>query len=102
SSCEHLGLNSVPPRRSSDLNDAGSFTPIGRRGIDVVREVFARSFVVAPLVASRLAEQEARRLVLTKDQMRVLDFLRSHRRVAVRDRKSTRLNSSNVKNSYAV
>lgn len=64
-------------------NDAGSFPPIGRRGIDVVREVFARSFIVAPLVASRLAEQEARRLVLTKDQMRVLDFLRSHRRVAV-------------------
>lgn len=64
-------------------NDAGRFTPIGHRGINVVREVFARSFVVAPLVASRLAEQEARRLVLTKDQMRVLDFLRSHRRVAV-------------------
>jgi len=64
-------------------NDAGSFTPIGRRGIDVIREVFARSFFVAPLMASRLAEQEARRLVLTKDQMRVLDFLRSHRRVAV-------------------
>jgi hypothetical protein len=64
-------------------NDAGSFTSIGRRGIDVVREIFARSFVVTPLVASRLAEQEARRLILTKDQMRVLDFLRSHRRVAV-------------------
>ena len=64
-------------------NDAGSFTPIGRRGIDVVREVFGRSFLVAPLVASRLAEQETRRLVLTKDQMRVLDFLGSHRRVAV-------------------
>ena len=64
-------------------NHAGSFTPIGRRGIDVVREIFARSFVVAALVASRLAEQEARRLILTKDQMRVLDFLRSHRRVAI-------------------
>lgn len=64
-------------------NDAGSFTPIGRRGIDVIREVFARSFVAAPLVSSRLADQEARRLVLTKDQMRILDFLRSHRRVAV-------------------
>lgn len=64
-------------------NDVGSFTPIGRRGIDVVREVFARSFVVAPLVSSRLVDQEARRLVLTKDQMRVLDFLRSRRRVAV-------------------
>jgi len=64
-------------------NDAGNFTPIGRRGIEVVREVFARSFVVAPLVSSRLAEQEARRLVLTNDQMRVLDFLRSRRRAAV-------------------
>ena len=64
-------------------NDAGSFTPIGRRGIEVVRDIFAKSFVVAPLVASRLADQEARRLVLTQDQMRVLDFLRSHRRAAV-------------------
>lgn len=64
-------------------NDAPGSSPIGRRGVEVVRDVFARSFVVAPLVASRLAEQEARRLVLTKDQLRVLDFLRSHRRVAV-------------------
>ncbi|WP_026331245.1 DEAD/DEAH box helicase [Thioalkalivibrio sp. ALMg13-2] len=64
-------------------DDAGRFTAIGRRGIDVVREIFARSFSVDPLVASRLAEQEARRLVLTKDQLRVLDFLRAHRRVAV-------------------
>jgi hypothetical protein len=64
-------------------NDAGSFSPIGRRGIDVVRDVFAKSFVVAPLVASRLADQEARRLVLTKGQMGALDLLRSVRRAAV-------------------
>lgn len=64
-------------------NDVSNFTPLGRRGLDVLREIFARSFVVAPLVSSQLAEQEARRLVLTKDQIRVLDFLRSHRRVAV-------------------
>lgn len=64
-------------------NDVPAFTPMGRRGVDVFREVFARSFMVAPLVSSQLAEQEARRLVLTKDQIRVLDFLRSHRRVAV-------------------
>ncbi|XKF14678.1 ATP-binding domain-containing protein [Halomonas sp. BLK-85] len=64
-------------------NDAGTFKKIGRRGISVFRDVFARSFIVAPLVASRLADQEARRLLLTKDQMRVLDSLRSHRRVAV-------------------
>jgi superfamily I DNA and RNA helicase len=34
-------------------------------------------------MSSQLVEQEARRLILTKDQIRVLDFLRSHRRVAV-------------------
>jgi len=64
-------------------NDAAVFTPLGRRGVDVLREVFARSFEVASLISSQLADQEARRLVLTKDQIRVLDFLRSHRRVAV-------------------
>lgn len=64
-------------------NDSGRFTPIGQRGIGVFRDVFARSFVVAPLVSARLADQEMRRLILTKDQIRVLDFLRSHRRVAV-------------------
>lgn len=64
-------------------NDAPGFTPMGRRGLDVFREVFARSFEVAPLMSSQLADQEARRLVLTKDQIRVLDFLRSRRRVAV-------------------
>ena len=64
-------------------NDASGFTPMSRRGVDVLREVFARSFLVAPLISSQLADQEARRLVLTKDQIRVLDFLRSHRRVAV-------------------
>ena len=64
--------------------NAHDVVPPGRRGVEVIREVFARSFEVAPLVSSRLAEQEARRLVLTKEQMGVLDFVRSHRRVAVR------------------
>lgn len=64
-------------------NDALHSSPLSRLGVEVLVDVFARSFIVAPLVASRLAEQETRRLVLTKDQLRVLDFLRSHRRVAV-------------------
>ena len=64
--------------------NARNAAPLGLRGVAVVRDVFARSFEVAPLVSARLAEQEARRLVLTQEQMRVLDFLRSHRRVAVR------------------
>jgi len=64
-------------------NDSTALIPLGQQGLDVLREVFARSFIVAPLISSQLDEQEARRLVLTKDQVRVLDFLRSHRRVAV-------------------
>lgn len=64
-------------------NNSSGYTPLGRHGVDVLREVFAKSFEVAPLVSSQLNDQEARRLVLTKDQMRVLDFLRSHRRAAV-------------------
>lgn len=63
--------------------ERADFSPMGHRGIDVIRRLFARSFTVAPLVSAQLAEQEARRLVLTKDQLRVLDFVRSHRRVAV-------------------
>ncbi len=67
--------------------DARHAVPLGRRGIEVMRKVFARSFEVAPLtrprVGSRLAAQEKRRLKLTRDQMRLLDYIRSHRRVAV-------------------
>jgi hypothetical protein len=64
-------------------NDVAGFAQMGGRGIEVLREVFGRSFLVAPMVGAQLAEQEARRIILTKDQIRVLDFLRSHRRVAV-------------------
>ena len=74
-------LDSVFTYWGSNVQDIGA---PGRRGIEVIREVFARSFEVAPLVSTQLAEQEARRLALTQDQMRVLDFVRSHRRVAVR------------------
>jgi hypothetical protein len=64
-------------------NDVPGHTPLGRRGVEAIRDVFARTVTVAPLVSSRLAEQEARRIALTNDQVRVLDFLQSHRRVAV-------------------
>ena len=74
-------IDSVFSYWGADGRDA---TPLGRRGVEVIHEVFARSFEVAPLVASRLAAQESRRLMLTREQMRVLDFVRSHRRVAVR------------------
>ncbi|NTU73286.1 AAA family ATPase, partial [Candidatus Roizmanbacteria bacterium] len=64
-------------------NDITKATRLGINGIGVIRDVFARSFVASPLVSVQLAEQESRRLNLTKEQIRILDFLRSHRRVAV-------------------
>jgi hypothetical protein len=64
-------------------NDCSNITPLGKRGLEVFRDVFAKSFVVTPLIRAQLAQQESRRLQLTRDQMRVLDFLRSHRRAAV-------------------
>lgn len=58
-------------------------TRLGPRGLEIFQEVFARSFEVRPLISALLQEQEQRRLRLTKNQLRVLDFLRSHRRAAV-------------------
>lgn len=56
---------------------------LGRRGIDLIHLVFARSFEVRPLTSARLRELEERRLRLTRDQLRALDLLRSQRRAAV-------------------
>lgn len=68
--------------------DVRNAVPLGRGGVEVMREVFGKSFEVAPLttprLASRLAALEERRLTLTQDQIKVLDFVRAHRRVAVR------------------
>jgi len=60
-----------------------NITPLGKRGLDIFHEIFARSFEALPLTSTLLAEQEQKRLILTKDQMRVLDLLRSRRRVAI-------------------
>ena len=64
-------------------NQSSGASSLGQHGIDAFRDVFGRSFVAPPLVSSLLDRQEERRLKLTNDQIRVLDFLRSHRRVAV-------------------
>lgn len=58
--------------------------PIGQLGIDLIEKVFARSFTVAPLVSSQLNELEQQRIKLTNEQIRTLDLLQSHRRVAIR------------------
>ena len=57
--------------------------PLGARGLEVIRQVFGRSFEVRPLISSRLRQDERIRLRLTNDQLRVLDLLRSQRRAAI-------------------
>jgi hypothetical protein len=63
--------------------DNKNFIPISKKGIDIIRNVFGRSFEALPALSSYLSEIEKKRLILTNEQMRVLDFLRSHRRVAI-------------------
>ena len=57
--------------------------PIGLQGIDIIKNIFAHSFEVSPLVSARIRDQEEQRLRLTQDQLRVLDILRSQRRVSI-------------------
>jgi len=57
--------------------------PLGRHGMQLIKDTFAHSFEVSPLVFSLLQDLEAHRLRLTQDQLRVLDMLRSQRRVSV-------------------
>jgi superfamily I DNA/RNA helicase len=62
----------------------GNFTPLGPTGIDILREVFAPpSIDASEQVAKQLENEKEVRLELTKQQMRILDFLKSQPRVAV-------------------
>lgn len=56
---------------------------IGRSGLDVVRQTFARVSSTRPLLSARLAEEERLRLVLTERQAGILDFLSRQRRVMI-------------------
>ena len=58
------------------MNNAPSI-PLGNAGINIILKVFAESFTAPPLVSSSLEEQESRRLVLTDNQIRLLDFLKN-------------------------
>lgn len=64
-------------------NHEQSQTPIGSKGLSIIREIFGRSFEVRPLLSSSLEEEEQRRIRLTSEQAKILDLLRSRRRVAI-------------------
>lgn len=63
--------------------DSNKAQELGKKGVDIFRAVFARSLSVDALISSRLSDQEEKRLQLTSDQLRLLDFLRSRRRVSI-------------------
>ena len=57
--------------------------PLGAAGVQLIRDVFARSFEVRPLLAAHLADEEQTRIRLTDQQMQVLDLLHRRRRAAI-------------------
>lgn len=64
-------------------SEDGQVEPIGLAGMDIIKHTFAHSFEVSPLVSAQIIDQEEQRLRLTKDQTRVLDILRTQRRVSI-------------------
>lgn len=58
-------------------------TFFGQKGIDAFTKVFAKSFTVQPLISMNLKSEEDIRIMLTKEQMIVLDTLIRRRRVIV-------------------
>src|SRR5690606_41721330 len=87
----HLALHSFPTRRSSDLSD------IGIKAVLLLQKL-GYGVVLAPL-------KESGRSQLSKGFVRQAAVIARHNMMKLKgrvDRKSTRLNSSHVKISYAV
>ena len=57
--------------------------PVGLQGLEIIRNTFAHSFEVSPLISAQLRDQEEQHLRLTQNQIRMLDILRSQRRVSI-------------------
>ncbi|MNK91581.1 Nuclease-related domain protein [compost metagenome] len=58
-------------------------TPIGQKGVDIFKKIFAKSFSVKPLISNSLRTAEEARISLTNEQVKVLDILRKKRRAVV-------------------
>ncbi|MGO7335704.1 UvrD-helicase domain-containing protein [Rhizobium leguminosarum] len=57
--------------------------PIGLRGLDAARKIFARVVTTRPLLSARLEDEEHERISLTERQAIILDMLSRQRRVMV-------------------
>src|SRR5690606_41844674 len=91
----HRDLHSFPTRRSSDLGSRQSASPVWRR----------QRFQQRPQAATNSAGQVLQRrrtAAQCRSRQKTASRTRPESCTAARDRKSTRLNSSHVKISYAV
>jgi len=57
--------------------------PIGPRGVDAARKIFARVVETRPLLSARIEDEERERISLTERQAVILDMLSRHRRAMV-------------------
>lgn len=64
-------------------NNPSDSTFFGKKGIDIFKKLFSKSFTVQPLISMNLRNEEEIRITLTKEQIIVLDTLRKRRRVVV-------------------
>ncbi|MFT5872449.1 MAG: hypothetical protein ACI8WT_001380 [Clostridium sp.] len=56
---------------------------LGQGGVEILKDIFAKSFSVEPLISSRLKDQETIRLQLTNQQMVILNMLSRQRQAVV-------------------
>lgn len=63
--------------------DGNSIDEWGETGIEIFKNIFAKSITASPLLSSYMEETERKCLNLTNEQIKILSFLKQKRRVAV-------------------
>lgn len=61
----------------------GALDEIGRRGVEAITSIFARTATTRPLLSARIKDEEEHRVHLTRRQAVVLDMLKRQRRVMI-------------------
>lgn len=61
----------------------GALDEIGKRGVEAIASIFARTATTRPLLSARIEDEEERRVHLTRRQATVLDMLKRQRRVMI-------------------
>lgn len=67
----------------ADRESGATTDPLGPGGIQLIARVFARVVEARPLIATHLEQEERKRLELTDQQVKLLDYLARKRRVAI-------------------